>query len=132
MKRTGRSIEDLYFPCEMGQKYHDTGREDEVRRLLFNKNASVDLSGGTKGVPLWLDMDVIDMTCLDTNIKGMRHSGFSLNSMLLKDLQELIATGKRAMKRSSLLFREGNQFTFAHAPSFVSSRWLHVSGLCII
>lgn len=60
------------------------------------------------------------MTGLDTNIKGMRHSGFSYNGMLLKDLQELFSTGKRAITRSSLIFREGNNFTFAFAPSFVS------------
>ena len=118
MNRIGRSIEELYFPNEMGLH----GREEEFRRLLFNKNASIDLSGNTKYTNdrLWLDLDVIDMTGLDTNIKNQRHSGFSLNAMLLKDLHELISTGKRAMKRSSLLFREGNYFTFAHAPSFVS------------
>ena len=118
MNRIGRSIEELYFPNEMGQQYHDSGKEEEFRRLLFNKNA--DLSGNAVNGRLWLDLDVIDMTGLDTNIKDQRHSGFSLNAMLLKDLHELISTGKRAMKRSSLLFREGNYFTFAHAPSFVS------------
>ena len=121
MPRIGRSIHDLYFPDEVGQKYLDNGREKELIRLMFNKSGSIDFSGqAKKGERFWLDMDVIDMTGLDTNIKGMRHSGFSYNGMLLKDLQELFSTGKRAIKRSSLIFREGNNFTFAFAPSYVS------------
>jgi len=122
-KRIGRSIEWLYFSPKVAQQYHESGNGEAFRRLLFNKG-SIDLSGKTKDKNnenrFWLDMDVIDMTDLDTNIKGMRHSGFGLNPMLLKDLQELFSTGKRAMKRSTLLYREGNQFSFAHAPAFVS------------
>jgi len=117
MERIGRSISSLHFD-------HSVVDEEEFRHMLFNKSASIDLTGVAEGKKsgnrFWLDIDVIDMTGLDTNIKDMRHSGFSLNSMLLKDLQELFSTGKRAMKRSTLLYREGNQFSFAHAPAFVS------------
>ena len=123
MERCGRSIGGLYFPDEVAQQYNKSGNLNDLRRLLFNKARSLNVSGqskGTNGDKLWLDMDVIDMTGLDTNIKGMRHSGFSLNGMLLKDLQELLSSGKRAMKRSTLLYREGNVFSYAHAPAFVS------------
>lgn len=109
MIEVGRNIQDLYFPKEMKQQYIERGRENEFARQLFRKSTD----------RLWLDIDVIDMTGLDTNIKGMRHSGFSYNGMLLKDLQELFATGKRARKRSSLIYRDGNTYTFAFAPSFV-------------
>lgn len=119
MKRIGRSIKDLYFTDDVIQKYIDNGMKYEFSKLLFTKSTSIDFSRKDKGERYWLDVDVIDMTGLDTNIKGQRHSGFSYNGMLLKDLQELFSTGKRAMKRSSLLFREGNNFTFAFAPSFV-------------
>jgi len=68
----------------------------------------------------WLDLDVIDTTSLDTNIKGIRHSGFSMNPIILNDLEELIVGGQRASKRSSLLHREGNIYTYGHAPSFVT------------
>ena len=123
MERMGCSIEKLYFSPSVGQQYHNSGNADKFRHQLFNK-AFVDISGkaGTTDSEnrFWLDMDVIDMTGLDTNIKGMRHSGFSLNGMLLKDLEELISSGKRAMKRTTLLYREGNVFTYAHAPAFVS------------
>jgi len=123
MERTGRSIDKLYFTAAEGQQYHDGGNDDAFRRQLFNKAESFDFSGRTKDANndnrFWLDMDVIDMTGLDTNIKGMRHSGFSLNGMLLKDLAELLSSGNRAIKRSTLLFREGNIFSYAHAPAFV-------------
>ena len=110
MIEVGRNVQDLYFPEEVKQQYIENGRENEFSRQLFNKSDS--------GRP-WLDIDCIDMTGLDTNIAGMRHSGFSYNGMLLKDLQELFATGKRARKRSSLIYRDGNTYTFAFAPSFV-------------
>lgn len=119
VERIGRSIETLCFPAEVAQQYHESGNEKAFRRQLFNKAASIDLSGRSKE-QFWLDLDVIDMTGLDTNIKGMRHSGFSLNGMLLKDLEELLSSGRRAMKRSTLLYREGNVFSYAHAPAFVS------------
>ncbi|KAL7542198.1 hypothetical protein ACHAWF_007113 [Thalassiosira exigua] len=128
MERIGHSLGKLYFDPTVGQKHCNDGNEQAFRRQLFDKRAPLDFSGETKKSKknkktrnrLWLDMDVIDMTGLDTNIKGMRHSGFSLNGMLLKDLEELLSSGKRAMERSALLFREGNTFSYAHAPAFVS------------
>ena len=63
--------------------------------------------------------DVIDTTGLDTNIADIRHSAYNLNPSLLRDLEELVSTGKRAMDRS-LLYREGNMFSYCNAPSFVS------------
>jgi hypothetical protein len=64
-------------------------------------------------------MDVIDTTGLDTNIAGIRHQAFNLNPILFKDLEELISTGRRAAKRSALLHRDGNMFSYCHAPSYV-------------
>jgi hypothetical protein len=50
----------------------------------------------------------------------LRHSGFNVNPILLKDLEELIVTGRRAAERSTLLYREGNMYSYCHAPSFVT------------
>jgi len=122
MERVGCSIEHLYFSAGVRQQYHDSGNAEALRRQLFN-NEAVEFGGETNDADngkLYLDMDVIDMTGLDTNIKGMRHSGFSLNGMLLKDLEELLSSGKRAIRRSTLLYREGNMFSYAHAPAFVA------------
>ncbi|KAL9188848.1 hypothetical protein ACHAXT_011338 [Thalassiosira profunda] len=117
-ERIGRNIGELYFSPEEAQRQCKSGDDKAFpNRLLFNKVGPIGVSGTQTRA--WLDLDVIDMTGLDTNIKGMRHSGFSLNAMLLQDLEELISSGKRAMKRSSLLYREGNVFSYAHAPSFV-------------
>jgi hypothetical protein len=69
---------------------------------------------------LWLDLDVIDTTGLDTNVANIRHSAYNLNPSLLNDLEELITTGNRAMKRPSLLYRDGNIFSYCHAPSYVA------------
>ena len=72
MKRIGRSIKDLYFTDDVIQKYIDNGMKDEFSKLLFTKSTSIDFSRKDKGERYWLDVDVIDMTGLDTNIKGQR------------------------------------------------------------
>eukprot|EP00560_Eucampia_antarctica_P006736 CAMPEP_0197825798 /NCGR_PEP_ID=MMETSP1437-20131217/2840_1 /TAXON_ID=49252 ORGANISM="Eucampia antarctica, Strain CCMP1452" /NCGR_SAMPLE_ID=MMETSP1437 /ASSEMBLY_ACC=CAM_ASM_001096 /LENGTH=198 /DNA_ID=CAMNT_0043425961 /DNA_START=131 /DNA_END=727 /DNA_ORIENTATION=+ len=68
----------------------------------------------------WLDIDVIDTTSLDTNIKGLRHSSFQMNPIMLKDLEELIVTGFRASQRITLVHRAGNIFSYSHAPSYLA------------
>ena len=120
-ERIGSSIDSLHFSS--GKDPNSRSKIDKLDKLVFQERASF-VGNSPEGVDAdtiaWLDMDVIDMTGLDTNIAGLRHSGFSLNGMLLKDLEELLTTGKRAMKRSTLVYRDGNMFSYAHAPSFVS------------
>ena len=67
----------------------------------------------------WLDCDVIDTTGLDTNVNDLRHHSYSMNSILIRDLEELIVSGKRASDRSSLLHKTGNVYEYCHAPAFV-------------
>ena len=67
----------------------------------------------------WLDCDAIDTTGLDTNVNDLRHSAYTVNSILLRDIEEILMTGKRAAHRTTLLHREGNVFEYCHAPSFV-------------
>jgi len=67
----------------------------------------------------WLDVDVIDTTGLDTNVNDLRHAAFSVNSILLRDIEELVVTGKRACDRTTLLHKAGNVYEYCHAPSFV-------------
>lgn len=62
----------------------------------------------------------MDVTSLDTNIAGIRHGGFNLNAILLRDLEELIRFGRRASKRSNLIYREGNMYSYCHAPAYVA------------
>ncbi len=68
----------------------------------------------------WYDMDVIDTTSLDTNIKGLRHSSFQMNPIMLNDMEELIITGQRASHRQTLVHRSGNMYSYCHAPSHVA------------
>eukprot|EP00978_Attheya_sp_CCMP212_P003021 scaffold6189_cov52-Attheya_sp.AAC.1 len=116
----GRHFELLYKPEPKDSS------EDEP---AITDNESVFFMGVPKAVlnpdePVkehqWLDIDVIDTTSLDTNIKKLRHSAFTINPILLNDLEDMIVNGRRAMKRSSLLHKDGNIFSYCHAPSFVS------------
>ena len=49
----------------------------------------------------------------------LQAGAFNLNSSLFNDLDQLITTGKRAMDRS-LLYRDGNVFSYCSAPAFVN------------
>jgi len=111
----GFAIESLYYP-------KDVDRDELNEALLFKERAPVIVCTEEEDVQdrAWLDVDVIDTTGLDTNIAGIRHSGFNLNPILLKDLEELISTGRRAVNRATLLYRDGNNFSYCHAPSYVA------------
>ena len=111
----GKSIESLYFP-------DDLNKDDIDDALLFNLRAPIMVCTEDHVQDrAWLDVDVIDITGLDTNLNGIRHNGFNLNPILLKDLEELISTGRRAIHRATLLYRDGNLFSYCHAPSYVSN-----------
>ena len=67
-----------------------------------------------------LDMDVIDVTWLDSNVHGARHAYFNVNRWLVDDLREILTTGKRAAQRTHRLFhRAQNVWSFLAAPKFV-------------
>jgi len=72
---------------------------------------------------IWLDCDVIDTTGLDVNANDQRHSAYNVNFILLRDIEELIVTSKRASERTTSLHRKGNiLYEDCHAPSFVKIR----------
>mmetsp|Transcript_42878 Transcript_42878/g.103604 ORF Transcript_42878/g.103604 Transcript_42878/m.103604 type:complete len:914 (+) Transcript_42878:183-2924(+) len=123
----GRTIDELYFPVRENRgkfAVHYDKVKDIPKHLLFcGNNDSYKKMEGTTDTDarlLWLDIDVIDCTGLDTNIAGIRHSAYNLNPILLKDLSEILLTGQRAMNRSSTLYRDGNIFSYCHAPSYVA------------
>jgi hypothetical protein len=68
---------------------------------------------------IWLDLDVVDTTDLDTNVQLAKHSYFSLNRLCVDDIGELMQFGKRASDRSKLVLIEGNVYRFLAAPSYV-------------
>ena len=111
LRTVGQCVESLYFPKGIGKRDYLIFKEKAPLMLLYNENKAADKS--------WMDLDVIDTTGLDTNMKKIRHSAFNLNPSLFNDLDELITTGKRAMDRS-LLYRDGNVFSYCSAPSFVN------------
>jgi hypothetical protein len=124
MLTVGKCVESLYFPEDVverrGIRKHDY--------LLFNEKAPIMLMSSDGNIEstkdeildkAWMDLDVIDTTGLDTNIADIRHSAYNLNPSLLRDLEELVTTSRRAKARS-LLYREGNIFSYCSAPSFVN------------
>lgn len=118
----GKDIRSLYFPLKVVASERSIEECSEVdKRLIFRQRVpTVVLSDDRHHERNWLDLDVIDTTQLDANIMGLRHSGFNLNPILLKDLEELILTGRRASERSALLYREGNIFSYCHVPAYIS------------
>lgn len=126
----GRDIESLHLPDSTEEGETSSLNQDDVEKQLSMPDERLLFKGKSPAIILsdddqphehpWLDIDVIDTTQLDTNIKDLRHSGFNVNPILLKDLEELIVTGRRAADRSTLLFREGNIYDYCHAPAFVT------------
>ena len=121
----GRNVEKLYFPKKSDVVSTARGlRHNNVNNLLFKKEKTSSLltdddENNKTNDKLWMDLDAIDTTGLDTNIAGIRHSAFNLNPSLFHDIDELITTGKRAIDRS-LIYRDGNVFSYCSAPSFVN------------
>jgi len=126
----GTDIDLLYFP-----EAHDDMNQDQKlldkeigeknptinNALIFDSVAPIHCTLGESCIDKqWLDIDVIDTTSLDTNVAGVRHGGFHVNPIIIKDLEELIVGGHRAHLRLSLLNREGNLHTYSHAPAHVT------------
>ena len=97
------------------------GCEDLDETIEFQNGENATSSrGDDEALKVWLDCDVIDTTGLDTNVNDLRHSAYSVNSILLRDIEDIVVTGKRASDRSTLLHKSGNVYEYCHAPSFVS------------
>lgn len=86
---------------------------------LLNQ-ASIRIGRKDQATNTYLDCDVIDTTGLDTNVNNLRHAAYSVNSILLRDIEEIVITGRRAAERSTPLHKKGNVFEYCHAPSFVT------------
>ena len=113
----GRNVGSLYFPEDVVYR-RTIGKQDNL--LFKHKAPLVSLYCEEKASEkAWMDLDVVDTTDLDNNMQKIRHSAYNLNPSLFNDLEELITTGKRAMDRS-LLYRDGNVFSYCSAPSFVN------------
>ena len=89
----GRNVEKLYFPKKSdiastarGLRHNKTDNNDDNDNLLFKKDKASSLltdddddENNKSNDKLWMDLDAIDTTGLDTNIAGIRHSAFKLN-----------------------------------------------------
>jgi len=75
-----------------------------------------------------LDVDVVDISWMDTNTMGPRHSYFNVNRWLIDDLAEIILTRRRAAARPHRLVKLdmegrtfGNVWVFLAAPSWIGA-----------
>jgi len=117
LETVGKCVESLYFPPDVVSRRSINDHD----YMLFKNLAPVMLMSDREEPTdkAWMDLDVIDTTGLDTNVADIRHSTYNLNPSLIRDLEDLITSGRRAMDRS-LLYREGNVFSYCSAPSFVN------------
>lgn len=106
----GKNIDQLYV---------EKGEDQDGEIASFRSQSPPPSPAAKEDAKIWLDCDVIDTTGLDTNVNDLRHSAFNVNSILLRDIEELVLTGKRASSRTTLLHKRGNVYEFCHAPSFI-------------
>ncbi|XP_954926.1 uncharacterized protein TA03480 [Theileria annulata] len=126
-KRLGRCVNDLYTleepvdsslekRCTLGSIMLPFTLE-EVKTLKKNKKHNREIIE-TRKKKHWLDVDVIDTTCLGSNVHALRHSYWFLNREVIEDLRDLIVNRKRAQDRTSRLDRSlGNTWVYRVAPS---------------
>ncbi|UKK01404.1 hypothetical protein MACK_002218 [Theileria orientalis] len=125
-KRLGRCVNELYT---MEERVDETAKRctlgsivlpftlEEVKNLKKNKKKNKQIIENRKKKH-WLDVDVIDTTCLGSNVHALRHSYWFLNREVIEDLRDLIVNRKRAQDRSSRLDRSlGNTWVYRVAPS---------------
>ncbi|EDO06439.1 hypothetical protein BBOV_II004840 [Babesia bovis T2Bo] len=76
---------------------------------------------GMESRHLWLDMDVIDTTMIDTNVDFLKHSLYQMKREIMDDMREVILMKIRAEQRQTRLDRRrGNVFVFRVAPAAVN------------
>ncbi|ORM40829.1 uncharacterized protein BXIN_2241 [Babesia sp. Xinjiang] len=76
---------------------------------------------GVENRHLWLDMDVIDTTMIDTNVDFLKHSLYQMKREIMDDMREVILMKIRADQRQTRLDRRrGNVFVFRVAPAAVN------------
>lgn len=76
---------------------------------------------GVENRHLWLDMDVIDTTMIDTNVDFLKHSLYQMKREIMDDLREVILMKIRADQRHTRLDRRrGNVFVLRVAPAAVN------------
>lgn len=90
----------------------------------LNRHSALDLDGfeGRQGGGslFLLDVDVIDTTSLDNNVRLDRHSYFSVNKYVVDDIIDIVTSQKRASGREYRLVSVGsNVYSILSAPSFV-------------
>ncbi|KAI9013497.1 hypothetical protein DFJ74DRAFT_290173 [Hyaloraphidium curvatum] len=87
----------------------------------LGRNPDLVMDRDAEGRPRYLDVDIVDNTHLVANINSIRHSYFSLNSMLVDDIKSIVEERLlRARDRRTLRSKGGNVFGFLVAPSFAS------------
>ncbi|GIX64246.1 erythrocyte membrane protein [Babesia caballi] len=106
-------------PSPIDVLYNTMSKSSEVMQSYNLPRLSDDL--GVESRHLWLDMDVIDTTMIDTNVDFLKHSLYQMKREIMDDLREVILMKIRADQRHTRLDRRrGNVFVFRVAPAAVN------------
>ena len=123
----GREIESLYVEnCDKNDndalKFQPSARaypSDNSLSSCANHTAINEVNGDSS--VQYLDCDCIDLGGFDANVNQLRHCS-NINTVLIRDLEEIIMSQQRASQRSALLHRKGNVYQYCHAPHFMAPK----------
>ncbi|KAK1442888.1 ABC transmembrane type-1 domain-containing protein [Babesia gibsoni] len=121
MQLVKREVEhnSVMLPTQNNVIYNMSHKDSGEVSPCDNTRLSEDL--GLENRPLWLDMDVIDTTMIDTNVDFLKHSLYQMKREIMDDLREVILMKIRADQRHTRLDRRrGNVFVFRVAPAAVN------------
>ncbi|AFZ79129.1 hypothetical protein BEWA_019750 [Theileria equi strain WA] len=89
---------------------------------MSNANRGIKVNDSFTERSLWLDIDVIDTTMIDTNVDFLKHSFYQMKREIMDDIREVILMHTRAEYRQTRLDRRrGNVYVFRVAPANVNN-----------
>uniref|UniRef100_A0A3B0MR93 Uncharacterized protein n=1 Tax=Theileria annulata TaxID=5874 RepID=A0A3B0MR93_THEAN len=103
---------------KFGARY-SLGKYAKTKNIFWTSRISSKID--YEGMELWLDLDVVDTSMIDTNVDFFKHSFYQVKREIMDDIREVIIMHTRAFQRQSRLDRRrGNVYVFRVAPRDVS------------
>ena len=69
-----------------------------------------------------LQVEIVDVSWMDTNMHDMRHSFFDINRSMIEDVSDILIRKQKASSRLRLVKREQNVWSFASAPKYIVNK----------
>eukprot|EP00375_Theileria_parva_P002155 XP_764832.1 hypothetical protein [Theileria parva strain Muguga] len=94
---------------------YSLGKYTRTKNIFWTSKISSTIDD--EGMDLWLDLDVVDTSMIDTNVDFFKHSFYQVKREIMDDIREVIIMHTRAFQRQSRLDRRrGNVYVFRVAP----------------